>query len=464
VNTAFFLFVGVSTLLALRNWRLGILLMLFAGALQDPVRKLMPGAPGWMVLAFIPVLLGVMAHVFIRHPDIWRRLLRAMPVLRQSVAFFALSLVLAFLVLVVNYGLGAWMVGVIGLVTYLFPVLAIALGYFYVRSTRDLLRLMMVYCTLTAILLIGGLLEYLAVFPNWPAIGTEALDMYWFRNVPGYTVRLTSGFYRSPDFLGWNAALLVMFSLLLALHSKGFASRGLWSALAAWGIAVLLISGRNKMIFMPPVFAAVLGLSYLYKGNIGKVWSISLAVAVSAALFLGISQQMHIDQEYLDYVGVGTQTVGSRVGTGGVDSVIVTLRQSGFFGEGLGSASTGSRYGGSAERSDTWQESGPSKIMVELGVIGFVATIFLGFTILRILWRYLVRMPRSAPQGVLFVGFLGIFAANGASFLVSHQAFGDPFLVTLTGFLLGITLSGPRWAFSVPRRRPKFEHYTVAAA
>ncbi len=59
---------------------------------------------------------------------------------------------------------------------------------------------------------------------------------------------------------------------------------------------------------------------------------------------------------------------------------------------------------------------------------------------------------------------LGIFAANGASFLVSHQAFGDPFLVTLTGFLLGITLSGPRWAFSVPRGRPKFAHYAVAAA
>jgi hypothetical protein len=446
--------VAVSTLLALRNWRLGILLMLFAGALQDPVRKLMPGAPGWMVLAFTPVLLAVLANVFLGHPHTWQRFMRSIPSLRQSVAFFASALLLAFLVLLVNYGPGAWVVGTIGLMGYLFPLLAIALGYFYVRTSKDLVRLIKVYCALTAVLLVGGLLEYWNTYPAWAAIGTKALDMYWIRHVPGYIVKLTAGFYRSPDFLGWHAALLVMFSLLMALYSKGAALRGLWIALAAWGVAILLISGRNKMIFMPPIFVAVLGLSYLYKGNFGRVWAVSLAVVVSGALFLGINQQLQLDQEYLNYVGVGAESVSSRVQSHGVSAVITTVRQSGFFGEGLGAASTGARYGGSVGSINTWQESGPSKIMVELGVIGFIAAMVLGFTLLRLLWRCLEQMPRAAPEGVLFVGFLGIIAANGASFTVSHQAFGDPFLVTLAGFFLGVTLSAPRWAFAAQPPRP----------
>ena len=54
---------------------------------------------------------------------------------------------------------------------------------------------------------------------------------------------------------------------------------------------------------------------------------------------------------------------------------------------------------------------------------------------------------RAAEDSLLFIGFVGIVAANAASFLVSHQAYGDPFLVTLAGFILGITLSAPRWAF-----------------
>jgi hypothetical protein len=187
------------------------------------------------------------------------------------------------------------------------------------------------------------------------------------------------------------------------------------------------------------------------------VGAASLAVVLSGALFWGINQQMGIDQEYWDYVGVGAESAGSRVESHGFRAVVVTIRQSGFFGEGLGTASTGARYGGTLMGARVWQESGPSKIMVELGVIGFTAAALLGFTLLRLLWRCLDQMPRAAPEGVLFIGFLGILAANAASFTVSHQAFGDPFLVTLAGFFIGVTLSAPRWAFGYQFARPAVE-------
>ncbi len=441
----YFIFVGISSLLALHNWRLGLLLMLFAGTLQDPVRKLMAGAPAWMVLAFAPILFAVLANVFLGKGRAWRRFTLSMPRLHRNIKFFTGALLLALLVLIFKHGPGAIFVGLIGLIGYLFPVLAIVLGFFYVRSVKDVRRFMLVYCVLTAVLLVGGLLEHRNVFPGWPAIGTETLDMDWIRHVPGYIVELTSGFYRSPDMLGWHAALLVMFALLMTLYTRGTVARGLWVALAAWGVTILLISGRNKMIFMPPIFLATLGLAYLYKGNVSRTLTAALAGVVSLGLFLVINQQVELDREYFNYAAAGTQTATGRLQSHGLEAVVITVRQSGFFGEGLGSASTGARFGGMQFK--TWQESGPSKVMVELGVIGFVAAALLGFAILRHLWTALQRMPRAAPNGILFVGFLGILVANAASFTVSHQAFGDPFLVTLTGFFIGIALSAPRWAF-----------------
>jgi hypothetical protein len=441
----YFLFVGVSALLALHNWRLGLLLMLFAGALQDPVRKMMAGSPSWMVLAFTPVLFAVLANVFLGKGRAWRHFMLSMPKLRKKISLFTGALLLAFLVLIFKHGPGAILVGLIGLIGYLFPVLAIGLGFFYVRSAEDVRHFILVYCALTAVLLIGGLLEHWNLFPGWPAIGTAALNMDWIRHVPGYIVRLTSGFYRSPDMLGWHAALLVMFALQMTLYARGKIARGLWVALAAWGVTILLISGRNKMIFMPPIFLATLGLAYLHKGNVSRALTAALAGVVSLGLFLGINQQVQLDREYFDYAAVGTQTASGRLQSHGLESVVTTVRQSGFFGEGLGTASTGARFGGTHVK--TWQESGPSKVMVELGVIGFVAAALLCIAILRHLWTALQGMPRDAPNGILFVGFLGILVANAASFTVSHQAFGDPFLVTLTGFFIGIALSAPRWAF-----------------
>ena len=447
ITALYLVLVGVSALLALSNWRLGILLMLFAGALQDPVRKMMPGAPGWMVLAFTPVLFAVFINLLLGPRNPWPALVASYPRLSKSLRMFVATLLLAGVVLLMNYGFGAWAVAAIGLIGYIFPLLAVLVGFAFVRSVADLKRFVLVYAALTGVLLVGGVFEYWQVFPGWRAVGTEALNMYWIRHVPGYIVKLTSGFYRSPDLLGWHAGLLVMLSLMMSLYVKSPVARVLWLLLAGWGSVILLISGRNKMIFMPPIFVATAVLAYLYKGNVNRVVTIAGAVGISLGIFYALDRQMEIDREYTDYVGVGTETATTRVRTHGFEAVFETYRQSGFFGEGLGSASTGARYG-KAAGIRTWQESGPSKLMVELGVPGFLAALMVALAIVRALFGCLNRMPAAGGDGLLFVGLLGIVVANAASFLVSHQAYGDPFLVTLAGFILGMTLSAPRWAFN----------------
>jgi hypothetical protein len=443
IPLAYFGFLVIACFLALQDWRRGLLLMVLAGVLQDPVRKLMEGTPAWMVLAFIPLWLVVCINLSKTGKWPWEPLFRAYPRLREVTAFLLGSLLLALLVLLMKQGVVAWKVGVIGLIGYLFPLLAIGVGFLYVRNRDDILRVMYFYCGITAVLLSGGLLEYWSLFPDWRAIGTEALGTTWVRHVPGYVVHLRSGFYRSPDMLGWHAALLVMFALVFALQERRPIWRAGWFALIGWGAVVLLISGRNKMIFMPLVFLATVASVYLYKGRTSKAIGATLAGVAAIALLLLLNQTLDVDDEYLMYTQVGGQTAVARLEGHGIGSVITTYRQSGFFGEGLGTASTGSRFGGQTAR--TWQESGTSKLMVELGVVGFSAALAFALTMLAVLLRLLRRIPQQAPGLLLFSGFVGVVLANGASFTVSHQAFGDPFLVTLAGFLLGVVFSAPRW-------------------
>ena len=169
-----------------------------------------------------------------------------------------------------------------------------------------------------------------------------------------------------------------------------------------------------------------------------------LAGALGGGLFWAINGQIQLDQEYFLYVGEGTSTAGERLRIQGLMSIWGTYQQSGFFGEGLGSASTGARFGG-ARGIKTWQESGTAKVMVELGVIGFVASIMLGITILKWIFQLLTKLRSQISDAVLFIGLLGVLGANAASFVISHQVFGDPFIVTMTGFFIGLALSAPRW-------------------
>ena len=47
--------------LALANWRWGIAAAIVIGLLQDPLRKLVPGSPGYLAMASMPIWLATMA-------------------------------------------------------------------------------------------------------------------------------------------------------------------------------------------------------------------------------------------------------------------------------------------------------------------------------------------------------------------------------------------------------------------
>jgi hypothetical protein len=444
--------VVVATMVAVKDWRLGLLLAIAVGMIQDPLRKLTTGAPPFLVLSSVPIWLAVYARVLSSEGQARGVLRRTFPHLLSGATFFAVSLVPATL-LAFQYGLGGWQLAVLGLFGYLSPLIAALTGYAFARYVTDVHRLLVFYSLVSALMLIGTPLEYLGVFNDSPAIGTEALGARWVRYTGGGVVNLHSGFFRSPDVMGWHAATLVMLSLAIAMQRRSRTDR-LWLLVAAWGGLCLVLAGRRKMTMMPVVWAACLLFAFVGSGRFKRAVAL---VSVGIALAFGVSYasgEFDVRESYYVYAGTVTTEGPVRVIDDAWNSVWITYAQSGFLGLGLGAASQGTRYL-SVTGAGSWQESGPSKVMAELGVPGFACGLLLAWRVARALQkttRESLRTERGAASGVPLMGFV---VANAACFTISHQVYSDAVILTMTALILGIVLGSQRWTTTLqPRRAP----------
>jgi hypothetical protein len=284
-------------------------------------------------------------------------------------------------------------------------------------------------------------------------IGTEELGMQWIRYSGDYVVQLIAGFYRSPDVMGWHAATTVMVSIVLALTSRG-GSRWGWVLLAAFAAGALLLCGRRKMVFMIPAFFTLIICLYWALGR-RQGWTALLGVALVPVLIVGLlGNWLNEDSTQIRYYADNAADSFDQIEKHGIDSVIETVRQNGLFGSGLGVATPGSHHLNVA-RPRVWQESGPSRVMVELGVPGFIALLFLVLSLLRASWwvtRY--HLQSASPYAGYVVGLMACFTVNIASLVVSGQILADPFIASFIGLTIGIVLSFGRFYPSPPDPAP----------
>jgi hypothetical protein len=444
ITQLFWVFVAFSTLVAIKNWRLGLAMLITVGALQDPIRKMTLGVPAYMVLSFFPVWIGMMVGILSSHEWAWQSFGSLHPKVQSRIRLFVASLVLATAV-VFQYGVTAWPVATIGLFTYSVPLLTLIACFAYARNALDVSRIIMIYCFVTAVMLVGGVLELLHFFPQWPALGTSALGMHWIRYVSyGHTIDLIAGFYRSPDIMGWHAASLSIFSLMLVLYGRA-GPRWFWLGMAIWGAFCVFISGRNKMISMTVVWVIVIALLHIYIGRTGRVVTMALAGGLLAFSVLLISGKLNINSDYELYASQLAQgAVFERTQKVASNGILETYNQSGFFGKGIGTAAQGIQYLGlPIQRS--WQESGAAKLLVELGVTGFVAAIILAWALYK---SMLLTIRYSQIKGFLSplqLGLVAYIAANIANFIISQQVYSDGLIMIMVALSLGMMLSSPFW-------------------
>jgi hypothetical protein len=452
-----YLMLALSALFALRtatSWRKGFALMVLLAAVQDPLRKLVPGTPGWLVLITAPIFLTAVFVAMMRTKRWWGDFRDHFPAVARGLLLLPL-LALPAAFLSATYGEGSWKLTLLGAFSYAIIFLAMVIGYHYARHLGELRRLLVVYCLVHAVMLSGALIEYLQLAPGWIVIGSKALGFEWVRWGSGYTVDMIAGFYRSADVMGWHAAAVSMLSLVLAMTGKGIRRRT-WLVVSAFAVIALLLCGRRKMVFMLPVFVLALGWIYWQAGRSGRVVALIglLAIPMASVWFVGdLIGEDSANIRYYSGEGLQSSTLES-IQAQGFGSVIETYRQTGFFGLGLGFATPGS-HNLTAERPRAWQESAPSRIVSELGVPGALGFLAVMMSIGLALWRPTVRQLRQrTPQGQYAAGLVAFFLANVGSLTVSGQVLADPFIATFLGLLVGMAMSTPRLSEAkAPSRR-----------
>jgi len=434
--------IGLFAMRALAGWRTGILLMIVLAAVQDPLRKLVPGTPSWLVLATAPVFAAAVFTSMKGTRRWWADFRKFYPSVAKALsALVVLSLPAA--LISATYGEGSWLLTLIGGFSYSVIFMGVIAGFHYARKPADIRRLLAVYCLAHGVMLSGGIFEYLGWFQGWLVLGDEALGYNWIRGMHGYEVDIICGFYRSGDVMGWHAAAVSTLSVVLALTGRR-QTRYLWLALSAMAVVALLLCGRRKMVYLLPVFALSLGWIYWQAGRQARVWSLVVLFALPAASIFVVADWLGDESSTIRYYTATSDKTLDSLETHGFSSLAETYRQAGFFGAGLGTATPGS-HNLKVERPRTWQESGTSRILVELGVPGALGFLAVMVSLMLGLWRVTQdQLRRRSPQAQYTAGLLAFFLANVGGLTVSGQILADPFIAAFLGFMVGLVLSFAR--------------------
>jgi O-antigen ligase len=239
-----------------------------------------------------------------------------------------------------------------------------------------------------------------------------------------------------------------MLALALAFSGKGRA-RWFWYLLSAWAVLALFLCGRRKMVYMVPIFLMVVVWIYFYVGRAAKIIPLLGFLAIPAASVYWMADFLGDDAANIIYYTSASEgdSAWDRFQVHGFGSLIGTYQQAGVFGMGLGFATPGAHHLRGA-RPYVWQESGTSRVLVELGVPGFIGFLAVLAAIVAALWRVTrAHLVARTSTGALSAGLLAFFVANLGSLTVSGQILADSFIVVFMGVLVGIVLGFARAEF-----------------
>ena len=432
---------GLASFQALRDWRRAVFYVVALAIVTDPLRKLTPGAPAYLMLATAPpILVIIFRMVFSRHRNpAERRIRKDMSGIGVSAAFLALACIPAASISA-TYGPGSWLLTLAGAASYGTLAASIYVGAYFSVSVSLVRRLIALYCLASLAMMPGAFLEYFGFGDQYAILGTDALQMDWVKYHGYETIKLIAGFYRSPDVMGWHAATVVMLSLLLFLTSNRKSDkRWMWVAIALIAAAALFLCGRRKMVFMIPIFLVFLTAFIALAGN--RRWLKRIpALLLTPVIIGGLAIVWFGSGSILtDYYFNSNDQAANQISNQGFEGLEVTLQQSGLFGEGLGFATPGTQHL-DVSRPRVWQESGSSRILVELGLPGAIALcVFLIVSFGRAFLN-IRKIPEGSVQDSIFpITLLAIVSANVASLFISSQILADPFIVFFIGLMLGMS-------------------------
>ena len=436
------------------NWRLGVLICLYVGFIQDPLRKLLPGEPVYMTVMVGAPLLMTMLGAHLRRVSLTFRPLHAWKdVLRTPLNFFVLLVLLqsaaAF------FRTGNPIIGAIGALSYLAPFPAILLGYQFSRNKRDISRVIKVYMAVSILMVPGVYLAYAGY--DWPVLKQVGEGLFIYSLQKG-RLDLFAGFLRSPEIAAWHAATAacLLFLVALAVRGKTYLKWGAGFLVPAL-LGAILLTGRRKFLVEVLLFMSLYALFLIL---FARTSIKSAALARSALLLtagLGVASVVfmfivtdNVADEMTPYYERGVSVrndITDRVSGMTVGSFELVIAENGFLGSGAGTGSQGVQHFGK-QTTGVNAEGGLSKVLAELGVPGLLLLLWLGIGFVRYLWSIasFVTSDREVDPALsrLVFGLVALLISNGFLYIVAHQIFGDPFVLIVLGFFLGFVMATPK--------------------
>ena len=450
---------GATSALALKAWRQGVYAFVVMAFVQDPMRKLTDGQPPIYILfagvVFASAAAGAWASgARVALPSIpgWRRLSTPASLFLMIAALQALN----------GFArTGAPVPCLLSLAFYTAPLvcLGVSSGFAAALGPERLTRFLGVYVMLGA--LSASTIALQAAGVDWVLFGEvgPGIGLY---EASGH-IAANSGLFRAAEIAGWHAATAAALGVVL-LTRRGFdpprVAAALIFAVALAGVAVL--TGRRKALLMILMFGGLyFGLVTIFVRRalrLGLVVGAAVAVALlgSAALMQPSDASGGDYRPYFDRAGTVFSDVTDRFLHAGWAPLQTVYDVYGPLGGGLGLATQGAQYAGLADDADLTAgagEGGLGKLAIELGFPGLAAALVLFVALARHILTILAEVGARRPSaGRLLCGLTALLAANVANFSVAAQTYGDVFVVTFLGLILGAILAAPRYGLE-PRPR-----------
>ena len=455
---AVLLFVGGS-LVCLNDWRRGIYVVVLAGFLQDPIRKMTPGEPVFLSL-IAPALFGVcfISALLAEEELNFQELNQFNPVLFLPASLFVGWVTIS--TTITLFTTHSLILAGIGAMAYLAPIPGLMLGYRFARKPDDLLDLLVFYIIVTAIFSSSIFLEMAGV--DSPLLKSVGEGFVFFPESGGITV-LHCGLFRSPEIAGWHCASAVCFLVVIGLSRRPGMVFIAFAVLAAGFILpALILTGRRKFLVEIATFLCLSGAMLTYfKTSMKRLSAVFVVAAILAAGFFFYITSSELPGEwavYLQRSSTAQRDSKDRLMLMTVDMLKYVIAQNGFFGSGAGTGSQGAQhFGGGAVLVGAAAEGGLGKVLAELGVPGLLFLVWMFLAIIAYIWAVANRVrddENAAPLCYTLVAFLG---ANAVVFTTAHQIFGDVFILTILGLMLGVLLRCPY--FINISRPPEEEEY-----
>jgi hypothetical protein len=434
---------AISAFMAFNNWRQGLLLCIAVGFIQDPIRKLASGQPGYFSILVIAVFALVYAAMLNRRVPMRLANLYGGD-RRLKNAWYAFMALVVFQSALSFLNFGNPMISVLGLITYFAPITAMLVGCVYVRTPKDMERFFAVYAALAVPFALTVYLSY-GYEKQWDVL--KEIGAFSGRRLIIYdqdaVLYSYSGLLRVGEYAAWHAAMASIILFIFALQKRSLLIRISAGILIALLIGAILLTGRRKMLVALTIFLGVYTflLAYFWYG-LGKLGPIVIALCIAASAFLFLQSPDNKERLYTGRGATAFADSSGRFGTA-LDSLAASVEKVGFLGLGTGVTAQGAQHFGAQVKQVKYEnlwfaEAGAGKIVVELGIPGVAILAWLLLRLARYIERLFELTPKRYSAMTLWLAALvAILVANAATFFVASQLYGDLFVLLLLGIWTG---------------------------